>query len=205
MRDQPNGQPLTYSASIKNKRELQKLHRMKLCTLKRLKSGSPKWSNLFSAGRRLKPAGEYYCQQRSVTLLALINLPFSHFPLIKNNYLYSCGLLLWVFFFLFLFFSFTFLSIAVISCLLTHRLHVIYRHPNGRPSAVYFSISLRPPERRHCYRAPSGFNHDTAGHSSVAIRSKALSQEAFPKPPTFNSLPCFIMQSIINAFGPVLI
>lgn len=153
---------------------------MKLCTLKRLKSVSPKWSNLFSAGRRLKLAGEYYCQQRSVTLLALINLPFSHI-LIKNNYLYSRRLLLQVFFPVFLFFSFTFLSVAVILCLLTHRLHVIYRHPNGHASAVYFPISFRPPERRHCYRAPSGFHHDTAGHSSVAMRSEALFLEAFPK------------------------
>lgn len=181
MRNQPTGRPLSHVTSIKYKRELPKLHRMKLYTLKRLKSVSPKWSNLFYAGGWLKPAGEYYCQQRSVTLLALINLPFSHFPLIKNNYLYSRGLLLRVFFSYFYFFSFTFLSIAVISCLLTHRLHVIYRHPNGHPSAVYFSISLRPPERRHCYRAPSGFHHDTAGHSSVAMRSKALSREAFPK------------------------
>lgn len=152
----------------------------------------------FLCRRRLKLAGEYYCQQRSVTLLALINLPFSHFPLIKNNYLYSRGLLLWVFSY---FFSFTFLNVAVISCLLTHRLHVIYRHPNGRPGAVYFSISLRPPERRHCYRAPSGFHHDTAGHSSVAVRSKALSLgKLFPNTWTFNSLPCFIMQSIISTF-----
>lgn len=112
---------------------------------KGLKSVSRKAAEPFLC--RLKPAGEYYCQQRSVTLLALINLPFSHFHLIKNNYLYSRGLLCSVF-------LFYFPTIAVISCLLTHRLDVIYRHPNVRPNAVYFSISLRPPEHRHCYRAP---------------------------------------------------
>lgn len=44
------------------------------------------------AGRKVFGyAGEYQCQQCSVTLPALINLPFSHFHLIKNNYLYSQG------------------------------------------------------------------------------------------------------------------
>lgn len=49
------------------------------------------------AGKSLH-AGEYQCQQCSVTLPGLINLPFSHFHLIKNNYLYSWGLSLSVFF-----------------------------------------------------------------------------------------------------------
>lgn len=77
------------------------------------------------------------------------------------------------------FFLFCFHTIAVISCLLTHQLDVIYRHPNVRPNAVYFSISIRPPEHRHCYRAPPGFHHDTSGHSSVVKKWKASCWEAF--------------------------
>lgn len=180
MRDQPNGRPLSHVASIKYKRELPKLHRMKPYTLKRLKSVSPKWSNLFSAGGGWNQQENIIVSNVQSPSLHLSTYPFPIFPLSKIIIFIlaaSCS----EFFSYFYFFPFTFLSVAVISCLLTHRLHVIYRHPNGRPGAVYFSISLRPPEHRHSYRAPSGFHHDTAGHSSVAMRSKALSREAFPK------------------------
>lgn len=51
------------------------------------------------------------CQQCSVTLPVLINLPFSHFHLIKNNYLFILGasrawvFSFWPFFYLFIFIS----------------------------------------------------------------------------------------------------
>lgn len=40
-------------------------------------------------GRDHDHAEKYQPQQCSVSLSVLINLPFSHFHLIKNNYLYS--------------------------------------------------------------------------------------------------------------------
>lgn len=56
--------------------------------------------------RLARPSLAMQCQQCSVTLPALINLPFSHFRLIKNNYLHSRGLSHLFFFLLFIFFFF---------------------------------------------------------------------------------------------------
>lgn len=146
------------------KESVLKLHRMKLYT-QRLKNVPPELLNV------CLEAGGWNLQENII--VKSVQSPSSHlstcpFPIftLSTTIIFSLAASC-VHFFHFLF--------PVILCLLTHRPDVIYRHSNMRPSAVYFSISLRPPDHRHCYRPPQILLDI---YSSVVKKSKVSCWEA---------------------------